>query len=100
MLLGMIFGEATLPIPDRYEDEFDQELEEAVERLTFGEREVINLRYALGDGRQYSLEDIGRILRIKPEDVNRLEGRALEHLRRHEQKQMLRKFFFSVSAQP
>lgn len=57
--------------------------------LTEREWEVIKLRYGLVDGRIYTLEEIGRMLKISSEAVRRIEQRALEKLRRPRYRKIL-----------
>lgn len=59
--------------------------------LTEREWEVIKLRYGLLDGRIYTLDEIGKILKISGEAVRRVEQRALEKLRRPRYRKLLRR---------
>ena len=54
--------------------------------LTYREREIIKLRYGLGDGYSYTLEEVGRIFKVTRERVRQIEVRAFEKL----QKAMMR----------
>jgi len=57
--------------------------------LTEREWEVIKLRYGLLDGRNYTLDEIGQMLKISGEAVRRIEQRALEKLRRPRYRKLL-----------
>ncbi|MCS7186018.1 MAG: sigma-70 family RNA polymerase sigma factor [Armatimonadota bacterium] len=59
------------------------------ETLTDREWEVIKLRYGLLDGRTYTLEEIGRMLKISGEAVRHIEQRALSKLRRPRYRKLL-----------
>ncbi len=59
------------------------------ESLTEREWEVIKLRYGLLDGRTYTLDEIGQMLKISGEAVRRIEQRALEKLRRPRYRKLL-----------
>lgn len=59
------------------------------ETLTEREWEVIKLRYGLLDGRTYTLEEIGRMLKISGEAVRHIEQRALAKLRRPRYRKLL-----------
>jgi len=59
------------------------------EALTEREWEVIKLRYGLLDGRTYTLEEIGRMLKISGEAVRHIEQRALAKLRRPRYRKLL-----------
>ena len=52
--------------------------------LTPQQREVLILRFGLGDGRELSLAKVGRRLNISRERVRQLEHQALKHLRRRQ----------------
>ncbi|MCX7642689.1 MAG: sigma-70 family RNA polymerase sigma factor [Armatimonadetes bacterium] len=59
------------------------------ETLTEREWEVIKLRYGLLDGRTYTLDEIGRMLKISGEAVRHIEQRALSKLRRPRYRKLL-----------
>ncbi len=59
------------------------------ESLTEREWEVIKLRYGLLDGRTYTLDEIGQMLKISGEAVRRIEQRAIEKLRRPRYRRLL-----------
>ena len=48
--------------------------------LTYREREIIKLRYGLGDGYPYTLEQVGRIFRVTRERVRQIEAKAFDKL--------------------
>jgi RNA polymerase primary sigma factor len=69
-------------------------LEEVLNRtLNPRETHVIVLRYGLIDGIEYTLADIGTKLKISRERVRQIEVEALNKLRRHEPKELLRELF-------
>jgi RNA polymerase primary sigma factor len=53
----------------------------ALKDLGYREREIIKLRFGLGDGYCYTLEEVARIFRITRERVRQLEDRAMRKLR-------------------
>jgi RNA polymerase primary sigma factor len=53
----------------------------AVRVLPYKEREILALRFGLGDGWTYTLEECGRVFRVSREMVRKLEGGALAKLR-------------------
>ncbi len=59
------------------------------EALTEREWEVIRLRYGLLDGKIYTLDEIGKMLKISGEAVRHIEQRALAKLRRPRYRKML-----------
>jgi len=48
--------------------------------LTYREREIIRLRYGLGDGYSYTLEETGRIFKVTRERIRQIESKALKKL--------------------
>jgi len=48
--------------------------------LTYREREIIKLRYGLGDGYSYTLEETGRIFKVTRERIRQIESKALRKL--------------------
>jgi RNA polymerase primary sigma factor len=51
-----------------------------LDTLSFREREIIKLRYGIGDGYTYTLEEVGRIFKVTRERVRQIEASALEQL--------------------
>lgn len=67
-----------------------EELHRALSNLTSRERDVIRLRYGIGDGRSRTLLEVGKELGISRERVRQLEMVALAKLRHASQTQKLR----------
>ena len=55
-------------------------IESLLKTLTFREREIIRLRYGLGDGYSYTLEEVGRIFKVTRERVRQIEAKAVRKL--------------------
>jgi RNA polymerase primary sigma factor len=55
-------------------------IEQVLGSLSFREREIIRLRYGLGDGYTYTLEEVGRKFKVTRERVRQIEARALRKL--------------------
>ena len=55
-------------------------IESLLKTLTFREREIIRLRYGLGDGYNYTLEEVGRIFKVTRERVRQIEAKAVRKL--------------------
>jgi len=62
----------------------ESKLDEILDVLTWREREVIRLRYGLGDTQSYTLRDIAEIFRISRERVRQIETGALRKLQQPE----------------
>jgi RNA polymerase primary sigma factor len=60
--------------------------------LTYREREIIRLRYGLGDGYSYTLEETGRIFKVTRERIRQIEAKALMKLQHHARAHHLRGF--------
>ena len=60
--------------------------------LTYREREIIRLRYGLGDGYSYTLEETGRIFKVTRERIRQIEAKALLKLQHHARSNHLRGF--------
>lgn len=55
-------------------------IEHLLKTLTYREREIIRLRYGLGDGYTYTLEEVGRIFKVTRERVRQIEAKAVRKL--------------------
>ncbi len=55
-------------------------IDKLLKTLTFREREIIRLRYGLGDGYTYTLEEVGRIFKVTRERVRQIEAKAVKKL--------------------
>ncbi|MDG2180924.1 MAG: sigma-70 family RNA polymerase sigma factor [Mariniblastus sp.] len=60
--------------------------------LTYREREIIRLRYGLGDGYTYTLEEVGRIFKVTRERVRQIEAKAVRKLQNPVRSQQLEGF--------
>ncbi len=57
-----------------------EKIERLLKTLTYREREIIRLRYGLGDGYTYTLEEVGRIFKVTRERVRQIEAKAVSKL--------------------
>lgn len=55
-------------------------IEIVLKTLTYREREIIKLRFGIGDGYTYTLEEVGRIFKVTRERVRQVEARAIRKL--------------------
>lgn len=74
-----------LPSPEVIMETKEQaeQINESLECLSYREREIIKLRFGLGDGFTYTLTEVGRIFRVSRERLRMVEARALRKLRSH-----------------
>ena len=59
-----------------------EEVRELLDTLTDRERQVVRMRYGLGEEKPQTLEEIGSALGVTRERVRQIEARAMEKLRR------------------
>lgn len=74
-----------------------RDLQNLLAELTDREREVIQLRYGLDDGKSYSLAEIGRVLELSRERVRQIEAKALQKLRQPKRRNMMRDYLDTLS---
>ncbi len=76
-----IEDETVEPPTDTASQEMLRERIEAVlKTLTYREREIVKLRYGIGDGYTYTLEEVGRIFKVTRERVRQVEAKSLRKL--------------------
>jgi len=61
-------------------DMLKRRIEMVLKTLTYREREIIKLRYGIGDGYTYTLEEVGRIFKVTRERVRQVEAKAIRKL--------------------
>jgi RNA polymerase primary sigma factor len=57
--------------------------------LSYREREIIKLRYGLGDGYSYTLEEVGHIFKVTRERIRQIEAKAVRKLQQPSRAQEL-----------
>ena len=57
--------------------------------LRYREREIIKLRYGLGDGYSYTLEEVGHIFKVTRERIRQIEAKAVRKLQQPSRSQEL-----------
>ena len=68
------------PVQSASREMLKERIESVLSTLTFREREIIKLRYGIGDGYTYTLEEVGRIFRVTRERVRQIEAKAVRKL--------------------
>jgi RNA polymerase primary sigma factor len=69
-----------------------EELENVMQGLSQREKEVIVLRFGLQDGRQRTLEEVGKAFNVTRERIRQIEAKALRKLRHRTRSVRLRDF--------
>src|SRR5690606_40274855 len=72
-------------------------IEHVLRSLTYREREIIKLRYGLGDGYSYTLEETGRIFKVTRERIRQIESKALRKLQHETRADHLRGFMEAMA---
>ncbi len=73
-------------------------VEEVLKTLTYREREIIKLRYGIGDGYTYTLEEVGKIFKVTRERVRQVEAKAIRKLQHPVRARKLEGFLENVSS--
>jgi RNA polymerase primary sigma factor len=74
-------------------------IEQVLKTLTYREREIIKLRYGIGDGYTYTLEEVGRIFKVTRERVRQVEAKAIRKLQHPVRSRKLSGFLESETAE-
>ena len=72
-------------------------VEEVLKTLTYREREIIKLRYGIGDGYTYTLEEVGKIFKVTRERVRQVEAKAIRKLQHPVRARKLEGFLDNLS---
>jgi len=73
-----------------------EKIDFVLKTLTYREREIIKLRYGLGDGYTYTLEEVGRIFQVTRERVRQIEAKAVRKLQHPVRSRQLEGFLESI----
>ncbi|MEE2906468.1 MAG: RNA polymerase sigma factor RpoD [Planctomycetota bacterium] len=67
-------------------------INDVLKTLTYREREILKLRYGIGDGYTYTLEEVGRIFKVTRERVRQVESKAIRKLQHPVRRRRLSSF--------
>ena len=73
-----------------------EKIRSVLHTLSFREREIIKLRYGIGDGYTYTLEEVGRIFKVTRERVRQIEAKAVRKLQHPVRSRLLEGFLENV----
>ena len=86
------------PVSAATREMLKDKIDTVLKTLTYREREIINLRYGLGDGYTYTLEEVGRIFKVTRERVRQIEAKALRKLQHPVRSRQLKGFIDGMAA--
>jgi RNA polymerase nonessential primary-like sigma factor len=89
--------EETSPEEVLMREALQRDLQQLLADLTSRERDVIRMRFGLGDGHPYSLAEIGRALELSRERVRQIEAKALQKLRQPKRRNRVRDYLEALS---
>jgi RNA polymerase primary sigma factor len=92
--LGDFIEDEKLPAPSEAAGRqlLREQVGAVLETLTDRERDVISMRYGLEDGRNRTLEDVGKQVGVTRERIRQIEAKALRKLRHPSRAKMLRDY--------
>ncbi len=71
---------AESPVTSAAQEMLKEKIETVLDTLDFREREIIKLRYGIGAGYTYTLEEVGKIFKVTRERVRQIEAKAVRKL--------------------
>jgi RNA polymerase primary sigma factor len=87
---------AESPVQAATQEMLKDKIDQVLKTLTYREREIIKLRYGLGDGYTYTLEEVGRIFKVTRERVRQIEAKAVRKLQHPVRSRQLEGFLDSM----
>ena len=86
------------PVNAAAQEMLKDKIDHVLKTLTYREREIIKLRYGLGDGYTYTLEEVGRIFKVTRERVRQIEAKAVRKLQHPVRSRQLKGFLDGLAA--
>lgn len=86
------------PVNAATQEMLKDKIDSVLKTLTYREREIIKLRYGLGDGYTYTLEEVGRIFKVTRERVRQIEAKAVRKLQHPVRSKQLKGFLDTLMA--
>jgi RNA polymerase primary sigma factor len=71
---------AESPVTAATQEMLKDKINTVLNTLSYREREIIKLRYGLGDGYTYTLEEVGKLFNVTRERVRQIEAKAVRKL--------------------
>ena len=82
-------GTAESPAVGAAQEMLRIKINSVLKTLSYREREIIKLRYGLGDGYSYTLEEVGHIFKVTRERIRQIEAKAVRKLQQPSRSQDL-----------
>jgi len=82
-------GAAESPATGASQEMLRSRINRVLKTLSYREREIIKLRYGLGDGYSYTLEEVGHIFKVTRERIRQIEAKAVRKLQQPSRSQEL-----------
>ncbi len=82
-------GGAESPATGASQEMLRGRIDKVLKTLSYREREIIKLRYGLGDGYSYTLEEVGHIFKVTRERIRQIEAKAVRKLQQPSRSQEL-----------
>ena len=82
-------SDAENPAVNATQDMLRRQISKVLKTLSYREREIIKLRYGLGDGYSYTLEEVGHIFKVTRERIRQIEAKAVRKLQQPSRSQEL-----------
>ncbi len=82
-------GAAESPATGATQEMLRNRIDNVLKTLSYREREIIKLRYGLGDGYSYTLEEVGHIFKVTRERIRQIEAKAVRKLQQPSRSQEL-----------
>jgi RNA polymerase primary sigma factor len=90
--------EVDSPVASAAQEMLKERIDMILKTLSYREREIIKLRYGIGDGYTYTLEEVGRIFKVTRERVRQVEAKAIRKLQHPVRSRRLEGFLDHSSA--
>src|SRR5262245_58176386 len=87
---------AESPINAATQEMLKEKIDSVLKTLSDRERAIVKLRYGLGDGCPYTLEEVGRIFKVTRERVRQIEAKAVRKLQHPVRSRQLEGFLEST----
>ena len=84
--------DALAPVDAAAREMLREQVQSALAGLTEREREVLELRYGLLDGKDHTLEEVGQYFNVTRERIRQIEAKALRKLRHPTRSHQLREY--------